>query len=108
MTDLSKLENAKKVIESVEDEARRIALEQERAEARKPKLISSGRFMEVNTIQSRHELININSISEVIPTSRQVNGSPVNLTRIIFCNGEDITVDHSYEDFKTVLKQYFK
>lgn len=108
MTDISKMENAKKVIASVEDEARRIALEQERAEARKPKLISSGRFMEVHTIQARHEIINIHSISEIIPTSRLVNGDPINLTRIIFCNGEDITVDCSYEDFKTVLKQYFK
>lgn len=108
MTDISKLENARKVIESVEDEARRIAIEEERAVAIRPKLLGSGRFMEVLTIQARHEIINIHSISEAIPTSRLVNGDPINLTRLVFINGEDITVDCPYSEFKAVIKQYFK
>lgn len=108
MTDLTKMENAKELIQSVEEEARRLAREQETIEARRPKQLGSGRFMEVMTIQRRKEIININSISEVIPTSRLINGEPVNLTNIIFINGEDITVDHSYNDIRSILKMYFK
>ena len=89
-------------------EAQSIALQEEMEQATKPKVLVSTRFMEVQNVVGFKQLINVHSISEVFPFTRTVNGKTQAVTKIIFVNGEDITVTHSYTDVKNALKQYFK
>lgn len=90
------------------EEARDLALKEEMEQATKPRVLVNTRFMEVQNVVGFKELINIHSISEVFPYSRTVNGNAQVVTKLIFMNGEDITVAHSYTDVKNALKQYFK
>lgn len=90
------------------EEARDLALKEEMEQATKPRVLVSTRFMEVQNIVGFKELINIHSISEVFPYSRTVNGKAQVVTKLIFTNGEDITVTHSYTDLKNALKQYYR
>ena len=89
-------------------EARALALKEEMEKASKPKVLVSTRFMEVQNVVGFKELINVHSISEVFPFTRTVGGKVQAVTKLVFMNGEDITVTHSYTDVKNALKQYFK
>ena len=90
------------------EEARDLALKEEMEQATKPRVLINTRFMEVQNVVGFKELINIHSISEVFPYSRTVNGKAQVVTKLIFVNGEDITVAHSYTDLKNALKQYYR
>ena len=89
-------------------EAQSIALQEEMEQATKPRVLINTRFMEVWNVVGFKELINVNSISEAFPFTRTVSGKTQAVTKLVFMNGEDITVKHSYTDVKNALKQYFK
>lgn len=106
MSDLSKMDEARAVIEEADQKCREALKEQEG----KPKLLTSTRFMEVQNISGRAELINIQTISEIFPITRVLPATDekLYLTRIIFANGEDIIVKHTYSEIKSEIRQYFK
>ena len=80
-------------------------MEKEEAErAKRPHVFVNTPFMEVTLNIGKQEIININTISEAM----EFKWNDRDCTRIIFLNGEDITVIHPYSDIRGALKQYFK
>lgn len=108
MSDFTRMDEVIELFNRANEDILAKLKKQEQEEAQKPKQLGSSRFMEVMTLAKKPEIININSISEIIPTSRLMEGEPKSLTRIVFVNGEDTTVIHDYNDVKALLKLYFK
>lgn len=106
--DLSKMEEARALVKEIDRNLKEAELIQRTEEELRPHWIAPTQFMEVRNLVSTRVMINIESISEIIPLNRIIDGLKTELTRIVFINGEDLAANHTYDEIMAEIRQYIR